>query len=247
MRALCDSVLDLLVPRWCVGCDLPGVDLCDGCRRGLGRPRAVTRRPVAVAAPVYALAEYAGATRSAVLAFKERARRGLAVPLGRALAEGIGGPHRPAGAPPRLGRDEPWWLVPAPSRPAAVRRRGGSHVLRLAEVAAAGLRAGGLAVGVADGLRLGPGARDSVGLPPAERLANLAGRVVVRPRRLPPRGAEVVVLDDVVTSGATAAQSVRSLLDAGLRVRAVVVLAVAGGGSARLAGTGGTAHGDYLT
>ncbi len=55
------------------------------------------------------------------------------------------------------------------------------------------------------------------------------------------------MLDDVVTSGATAAQSVRSLLDAGLRVRAVVVLAVAGGGSARLAGTGGTARGDYLT
>ncbi|WP_016699424.1 ComF family protein, partial [Actinoalloteichus spitiensis] len=170
MRALWEPVLDLVVPRWCVGCDLPGRELCDGCRRGLGRPRPVTGRPVAVAAPVYALAEYTGVTRTAVLAFKERARWGLAAPLGEALAEGIGGQHGPVGPPPELGRGEPWWLVPAPSRPAAARRRGGNHVLRLAGVAAADLRERGLAVGVADGLRLRAGARDSVGLPSAERL-----------------------------------------------------------------------------
>ena len=40
-----------------------------------------------------------------------------------------------------------------------------------------------------------------------------------------PDGAEVILVDDIVTTGATAAESVRMLHDAGAQVAAVLVLA----------------------
>jgi predicted amidophosphoribosyltransferase len=93
----------------------------------------------------------------------------------------------------------PIWLVPAPSRPAAARARGGDHVLRLCRALAA--ERGDLRV--ARALQLGRGARDSVGLDPRQRAANLAGRLRVRPGELPPAGAGVLLVDDVITTGAT--------------------------------------------
>ena len=66
--------------------------------------------------------------------------------------------------------------------------------------------------------------RDSVGLSSAARQRNIAGRVRLR---LPSEGleGEVLVVDDIVTTGATAAESVRTLQTSGARV--VAVLAVA--------------------
>jgi len=67
-------------------------------------------------------------------------------------------------------------------------------------------------------------ARDSVGLGTSARERNVAGRVLLRGKR--PR-TEVVVVDDVVTTGATARESVRILQAAGLRVAAVLTIAFA--------------------
>ena len=67
-------------------------------------------------------------------------------------------------------------------------------------------------------------ARDSVGLTTSARERNVAGRVLLRgtlPRT------EVVVVDDIVTTGATARESVRVLQDAGTRVAAVLTIAFA--------------------
>jgi predicted amidophosphoribosyltransferase len=174
---------------------------------------------------VYALGRYAGPVRAALLAYKERGHRELAQPFGAAVAAGLrsiadrlpGGPGPP---------DAGWWLVPVPSRAAQARRRGGDHVARLAEAAAAGLAGSGTAAAVAPALRLSGGVRDSVGLDAAARAANLAGRV--RPRRsgLPPAGTGVVLIDDVLTTGATVTESIAALRLAGLPPLAVIVLAV---------------------
>ena len=66
--------------------------------------------------------------------------------------------------------------------------------------------------------------RDSVGLSGAARQKNVAGRVRLSttPNGL---GGEVLVVDDIVTTGATAAESVRVLQASGARVIAVLVLA----------------------
>jgi len=116
------------------------------------------------------------------------------------------------------------WLVPAPSRRSASRARGGPHVLRLARACAGGLAAAGHEVAVAPALRLARGARDAVGLDHVQRAANLAGRVRLDPRGLPPPGAHVVLLDDVVTTGATAAACIGALAEGGFPVSAVLAL-----------------------
>ncbi|WP_410670429.1 hypothetical protein [Amycolatopsis sp. cmx-4-68] len=119
-------------------------------------------------------------------------------------------------------------LVPAPSRPSAARVRGGPHVERLANAAASVLAARGIEVVVAPALELAGGARDAVGLDRAERTANLAGRLRFRRAGRPPPGFPVVVLDDVVTTGATAAACVRALGEEGIAVAAVLTLLAAG-------------------
>lgn len=73
--------------------------------------------------------------------------------------------------------------------------------------------------------------RDSVGLSARARRDNLAGRLVCRIgatsalRTL--AAADIVLVDDVLTTGATAAESVRVLALAGLNVRAVMVTCAA--------------------
>jgi predicted amidophosphoribosyltransferase len=71
-------------------------------------------------------------------------------------------------------------------------------------------------------------ARDAVGLGRAERIANLAGRLKFVPDGRPPPGCRVVVLDDIVTTGATAAACVAALKSSGVAVAAVLTLLAAG-------------------
>ncbi len=75
-------------------------------------------------------------------------------------------------------------------------------------------------------LRMKALARDSAGLSSAARERNIAGRVLLTRRRLPP-GGELLLVDDIVTTGATARESVRVLQAAGARVSAVLALAAA--------------------
>jgi predicted amidophosphoribosyltransferase len=75
-------------------------------------------------------------------------------------------------------------------------------------------------------LRMMTLARDSAGLNSAARERNIAGRVLLTRRRLPADG-EVLLIDDIVTTGATARESVRVLNQAGARVSAVLALAAA--------------------
>lgn len=95
---------------------------------------------------------------------------------------------------------------------------------RVASHAAAALSTTGWRVSIADCLVTGRGVRDSAGLRPAERVENLAGRVTLRRGRHPPHGSSVVLLDDVVTTGATIAACVQVLNSAGVDVVAALSL-----------------------
>ncbi|MEV4055644.1 ComF family protein [Amycolatopsis sp. NPDC049688] len=119
-------------------------------------------------------------------------------------------------------------LVPAPSRRSAARVRGGPHVERLANAAASVLAARGIEATVAPALELTGGARDAVGLNREQRIANLTGRLRFREAGRPPPGIPIVVLDDVVTTGATAAACARALAAEGFTVSAVLTLLAAG-------------------
>ncbi|WP_233223302.1 ComF family protein [Amycolatopsis sp. CA-128772] len=119
-------------------------------------------------------------------------------------------------------------LVPAPSRRSAARVRGGPHVERLAHAAANILATHGIKATVAPALELTGGVRDAVGLSRDQRIANLAGRLRFREAGRPPPGVPIVVLDDVVTTGATAAACARALQAEGFTVSAVLTLLAAG-------------------
>jgi predicted amidophosphoribosyltransferase len=218
MRAL----LDLLVPARCAGCQRPGPALCAACAALLGPAQRVLL-PADVP-PVFALGRYAGPLRTALLAYKERGRHDLAAPLAAALARALiqTQPHEV-------------WLVPAPSRWWAATRRCGDHARRLADRTAARLAAAGVPAAVAAALVLTSGARDSVGLDAGARRRNVAGRVKVRAAGLPAPGTNVVLLDDVVTTGATVAACSTTLAAAGVRVSAALVV----GSAARLLQPGG--------
>ena len=210
---------DLALPDGCAACAAPGRALCPGCRSALTGPaRPAWPSPVPEGMPPpWAVADYAGPARAAVLAHKEEGRRALAVPLGTALATAAAAAIGSASvAPIEVAPAEPVVLVPAPSRPAAGRARGDDPTRRLARRAGDALRGAGLPVRVVPALRGARGLADQAGLGAADRAANLAGalRVVPGGGRLV-AGRAVVVVDDVVTTGATLAECARALRAAG--------------------------------
>jgi predicted amidophosphoribosyltransferase len=209
-----DGVLDLVLPLECGGCGAPSTRWCDACARQLAvkadEPHVITPR-VDPGVPVLSLGRYAGARREAIVAVKEHGRADLIVPLAvalhagleRLLAWGVVG--------------IPLTVVPAPTRRSAARRRGGDPVTRIALAAAADLPG----VGVTQALRMRAMVRDSVGLSGADRQRNVTGRVKI----IKPVTGGVLVVDDIVTTGATASESVRVLDIAGAQVAGVLAIA----------------------
>ena len=205
-------LLDLVLPLECGGCGAPSTRWCETCAGALvvkaDEPHLITPR-LDPGVPVFSLGRYAGVRRAAILAVKEHGRADLVPILGAALKAGltqllawgmIAGPLT---------------LVPAPTKRLTARRRGGDPVTKIA--AATGLP-GSV---VAPVLRTRAFTRDSVGLSPGQRQHNIAGRVLLSGRV----GGDVVLVDDISTTGATASESVRVLHRAGARVTAVVVMA----------------------
>src|SRR5690606_33064804 len=154
-------------------------------------------------------------------AVKESGARARVAPA--EICSSSAGPPRntsPSARPPR----NTIYLVPVPSKRTAARRRGGPPMQLLAEECAAVMASRGVATAVAPALRLAAGVQDAVGLGAVARAANLAGRIHLVPAGRPPPGAEVVVLDDVLTTGTTATEVVRVLTKAGLSVAVVLTL-----------------------
>ncbi len=217
------TLLDLVLPLTCPGCAAPQ-RWCTRCAAPLtARPRRLSAALADLSAspPVYALAGYDGPVRAAILAAKEHGRRDLPALLGVLLGRAL---LRLLGIQVLSG---PLWLVPAPTRRATARTRGGDPITVMARAAATVLVSSGRPAGVAPCLYTAGTARDSVGLDPAQRRSNLAGRLRWRARAGPPRSLAVILVDDVFTTGATAACATELLVASGHAVQSVVTLAAA--------------------
>ena len=202
--SLLDAAVDLYLGGQCHGCGTPGRSPCPACRLALRpRPHEVARAGLDV--PVVAALTYDEAARF-VIAYKDRDAWQLTPPLGQALAGAVGALAEEIGA---------GVLVPVPSSPASVRQRGFDHTATLAGWVArrAGLRWSPI-------LRRVAAAPDQMTLGADSRLAAQDHTMRARPGSRP-----VIVIDDVLTTGATAAEAVRALRAGGHLVLGVAAIA----------------------
>jgi predicted amidophosphoribosyltransferase len=225
-----DAFRDLLLGSTCVGCARPGRLLCESCADGLDphpAPAWPSPAPPGLSDP-WAATTYAGTVRAMIVGHKERRLLALASPLGVLLAEAV----RAAldDLAPRAVSQAPVLLVPVPSRSVSVRQRGHAPTTSLTRVAAARLAELGRPARCTPLLRTRPGVADQSGLDAGARADNLAGAFRVHAPALRAlarsgRAVHVVVCDDVLTTGATAAEAQRALRAVGLPPVAVVAVA----------------------
>ncbi|GIG39660.1 hypothetical protein Cph01nite_14220 [Cellulomonas phragmiteti] len=221
------DLVGLVVPVACGGCGRPDVAWCPRCAEALTGP--VVRRDHGAGRldllegrtllPVWAPAAYAGPVRHAVSAWKDAGRADLDRPFGaavRRVGDVVAG-HLVHGS------SGPVLVVPVPSTGRARRRRGRAPVDVLAAAVVAGLRDAGVPAARARVLRR-TGGPDLAGLTARARSAALVGRVRVR-RGAAVRGRDVLLVDDVLTTGATLVACHRALVAAGARVRGAAALA----------------------
>jgi ComF family protein len=192
-------LLNPIAPPICAGCghDARAAEpLCARCRADL---RWLGHEPVVLGGvPVWAPLAYEGPVRGVVGALKFRGARRAATAMAAAIT---------ANAPPGWLEDRV--LVPVPLHSSRARRRGYNQAELLASEVArrAGLEATDCLV------RAGPRGTQ-VGRDRAQRLAGIAGTVTVAEGPAPRRP---VLVDDVVTTGATLAACRRALVEAGAR------------------------------
>jgi competence protein ComFC len=214
-------LLDLVLPRRCACCALPGTDLCESCLQALPRIRApiCERCGAPTAWPVRRCRECAGRriafataraavryereARLLVAAWKERALRGLVAIAAALLADALVRPRADA-------------LTFVPADPDRGLRRGHHPASALAD------RLGTIWEIPAQPLLARPHAgkaQRELGL--ADRRRNVRGAFAAS--RAPP--ARVILIDDVYTTGATASEAARCLRRAGARRVDVVTFA----------------------
>ena len=202
-----------MLPRRCVGCGRAGFALCSGCL-----PIGAVLRLSAGGSPTVAATEYAGAVRAALIRYKERGRRDLGPPLADLLLRSVSALLAEVRVPPHAIR-----LVPAPSGRAAAAARGGDHLVRLARRVGAAL-----GIPVDTPLALIRPVADSAGLTAGQRAENLHDAFVAHPPgsgNSPAAPHFALLVDDIVTTGATLREASRTLTGAGWSVVGAAVVA----------------------
>lgn len=226
---LLESLLDALAvlsPVSCVGCGRDDRALCSECRGGLRADVAVRHLgngPDGLR--VHTALVYGSVTRACILALKEAGRTdlagALATPLGAAISEAVSVaistavPRAGSAAWAEAGRGDgrPLILVTVPSSCSAWRRRGYDPVRLLCR------RAGYRPVRLLEQVRT---TRRQKSLGVTERSKNVDGSLRAR-RRVD--GGRVLLVDDVLTTGATLLEASRALREAGAEVVGAVTLA----------------------
>ncbi len=204
VRASVVSAAHLFLGAECALCQQPGWGTCDVCRDALSAVVPFEFHRPGLAITLVAANNYRPHLEKLIPAFKDDGALHLAPLLARRLALAVGCLMVPEAA----------CIVSVPSLAAAIRVRGLDHGAVLATRAARllGLSRRPLLVRSAVGL-------DQRGLGAAGRQHNMAGSMRARGHDGP-----VVLVDDVCTTGASLAEAVRALSDAGVDVVGVAVV-----------------------
>src|SRR5450631_606143 len=219
------AALELVLPTTCGGCGAPGATWCALCAREthqatyLGGPMQVWPSPRPAGYPLsWAAMPYDLSVRAALVAFKDGDRRDLEAVLAPLLSDAMSAAL--AGEPclraVLTSGNGPVFVVPVPSSPAAVRRRGDAPLELLTRAAVAHSARPGRELLVCPALRLRRRVADQAGLDHRQRATNLEHAMQVQPRwRASVRGVACLLVDDVLTTGATLGEAARALREAG--------------------------------
>lgn len=208
-RALAE-LLDLAWPVTCAGCDRWSTPWCETCAASTrGEPLRV-RPSLAPHLVVHAATPFDGAIRRGVTVFKDEGRSDLAPVLGELLRMAVASALREHLAEQAIAPKR-WLLVPVPSSPAATRTRGRFPLGEVVRTSLRGERGAPACDTLLEAhlLRSVRRTADQSHLTRAQRGANVAGAFALGGARAshPPGECGVVLVDDVVTSGATLASA----------------------------------------
>lgn len=214
LRRWFELALDLIFPPHCAGCGRVDTRWCERCQRSMDAvplSAHVTPHPPLVSAA--ATGPHEGILQHAVWALKFDNGRHLAIPLGDRLAARLDMLGWPADAV----------VVPVPLHPSRLAERGYNQSQLLAERLA-----------VLTGQPCLPHAlsrvrqtRSQVGLNHDQRQANMAGAFAANPDQVSERN--VLLLDDVYTTGSTMAACAEAALTAGAHAVYGLTVTAAGG------------------
>jgi ComF family protein len=200
--------LDLFLPARCVACGEADRIICVACEEAFAGAVAIVRPATPDSPPVIALGSYDGRLRSTILAAKFRSGRFVARRLGVWLA-------------PKLMRPFDV-VVPVPLHASRLRERGYNQSAEMAR-GIAEMRSRPLSeAALARVRRTAP----QSGLCLEDRAANVAAAFGPGKCAGLVCGARVLLVDDVVTTGATAQACMRALLACGARDVYLAVAAV---------------------
>lgn len=227
----------LVLPTACAGCGEPDVGLCRQCRTGFDTaPRRVDAdaSDLPRGMHVWAGPAFSGPVRSALIAFKDRGRRDLAGRLADSLALSIAAALDDGAddVPDDLGdggrtASRVAAVVPIPSGPGALRKRGEDTLAHCTRRACRELRRSGRRVRTVRAARTVSRTRDQAGLTASDRHRNKRSSMAARASasRWCHDAAAVVLVDDVVTTGATLSEAHRALTRAGVTVSGAATIA----------------------
>lgn len=198
------SAAHLFLGSICAVCGAPGWGACAACRSEIHDhiPHRVLRQGLDI--PLVAANDYRPHLEKLVPVFKDDGALHLASLLSRRLAVAVG----------CLDVASTTCLVPVPSLAATVRRRGVDHGAMLAAGAARRLGSPWRAL-----LSRASQGLDQRTLGARGRQRNAAGSMRARPCR-----EEVVIVDDICTTGASLMEAARALCAAGVVVRGAAVV-----------------------
>jgi ComF family protein len=198
-------LLNFVLPSRCASCDRPGSDLCDQCFSEI----SIALHEFQIhGLPGFAVTKYTPLISNVLVSFKEKGQFALSKTLAALFSEAIS-------LLPKF--ESPVYLVPAPSSPENFARRGFQPALLLAtEIAKKHPE-----FRVMNSLVFSREVRDQVGLSGSQRLANLDSSMRLNQSVT---GRVCYLVDDVVTTGATATQAARTLLLGGAQVAGILTL-----------------------